>query len=1269
MRADRATVRGSVLLALVAELGMGAIAPTIAQTTAKPAAPAIAQPAKVDEIVRLITEGSTLLKDGRPEALKQAIAPLEKAVKLSESANATGQQGTARLLLGRVYSLLNDQQTAIAYYNQALSLFRTASRAAGNSPAQELNQRQGEAITLSNLALVYDGLGDTKKAIAAYRQALPIQRALGQGADEARTWGNLGVVYNGLGESQPAIEAYHQALQLQRSLGDRPGESTSLNNLGDVYNDLGDWQKAVSSFTQALSIKQMLQDRPGEANTRNKLGRIYDSVGERQKAIEQYDQALSITRSLGNRIGEANILSNLGQVYQALGERQKAIEFHSQALSIFRTASDSPEETLPRRKGEAIALNNLGYAYDSLDQKQKAIDFYGQALAIFRALNDRGNQASTLSNLGVVYDALGENQKAIEYYNQALPLQIAVGDRQGETKTLSNLGLVYTSLGEQQTALKYYNQALPIARARGDRPSEAMILNNLGSVYNGLGEKQKAIDYYRQALPLQRAVGDRVGEGRTLSNLGGLHMFLGNLQKALDYYQQALPLILAGGGRSDEATLLNNLGSLQGELGETQKAIEYYQQALPIQREIGDRTGEATTLNNLGYIYYASGDHPKAIDHYNQAISILHAVGNRAMEARGLNNLGRLYADLGDRQKALNYFNQSLPISRAVGDRTTESATLNNFGRVYRALNQPQKAMGYYNQALAIRRALGERWAIADSLNTLGEIFVSQNQSGLAIAFYKQSVNTYESVRQDIRTLPKATQKTYVQSVASTYRTLANLLLEQDRILEAQQVLDLLKVQEIEDYLRNTRSSDNGQLTFFKAEADILQRHGELQTSAIKVGDRLAQLRQINSQNTLTPAQTQELAQLTQLETDINRQFNQFVDSAPIQDLLRQLSRGQQTLNLEDLNGLRDNLKQLNAVLIYPLILEDRLELIITTPNSPPLRRTVPNLSRRQLNQTIGEFRRALQSPKDPAATQKLAQQLYQWLIKPLEADLQAARPQTLIYAPDGALRYIPLATLHDGMQWLAQRYRTNNIIARSLQELNSKPQAQPKLLAGAYGDQAQTIQVGDRSFTFSGIPFTLKEVDSLKPLIPTNALVGKAFNRKSLLPQLNNYNIVHLATHGKFVPGDSANSFIALGSGEIIPLPEIQDLTMANVDLVVLSACETGVGDVLGNGQEILGLGYQFQRAGARATVASLWPVDDGGTQVLMTEFYRALKQGLPKAQALQVAQQALITQKLPQQVMRQRAGARALVAPGQGSDSSHPYYWAPFILLGNGL
>ena len=172
----------------------------------------------------------------------------------------------------------------------------------------------------------------------------------------------------------------------------------------------------------------------------------------------------------------------------------------------------------------------------------------------------------------------------------------------------------------------------------------------------------------------------------------------------------------------------------------------------------------------------------------------------------------------------------------------------------------------------------------------------------------------------------------------------------------------------------------------------------------------------------------------------------------------------------------------------------------------------------------------------------------------------------------------------------------------------------------------------------------------------------------------MNEYNIVHFATHAAFVPGDASKSFILFGDGETANLKEIGNWTLNNVDLVVLSACQTGIGGKFGNGEEILGLGYQFQSRGVRATIASLWKVSDDGTQLLMNSFYNVLKQQkITKSEALRQAQIALITNDYSA-VGGERGGL--LVESGgddklkrTGSKLQHPYYWAPFILIGNGL
>ena len=161
-----------------------------------------------------------------------------------------------------------------------------------------------------------------------------------------------------------------------------------------------------------------------------------------------------------------------------------------------------------------------------------------------------------------------------------------------------------------------------------------------------------------------------------------------------------------------------------------------------------------------------------------------------------------------------------------------------------------------------------------------------------------------------------------------------------------------------------------------------------------------------------------------------------------------------------------------------------------------------------------------------------------------------------------------------------------------------------------------------------------------------TTKLLDRAFSREATISQLNDYNIVHLATHAAFLSGQPEDSFILFGNGDRATLRDIETWNLTNVDLVVLSACQTGLGGILGNGEEILGLGYQMQQAGASATIASLWMVDDEGTFLLMDAFYKALQQGNTKTEALRQAQTAMIN-----------------------SQYNHPYYWAPFILIGNGF
>ncbi|MEO1300333.1 MAG: CHAT domain-containing protein, partial [Cyanobacteria bacterium J06636_16] len=709
-------------------------------------------------------------------------------------------------------------------------------------------------------------------------------------------------------------------------------------------------------------------------------------------------------------------------------------------------------------------------------------------------------------------------------------------------------------------------------------------------------------------------------------------------------------------------------------LGQYDQASGSYQDALTIFETIGSVAGEADALSSLGNVAEQQSQYADALSLYEQALAIHQASGSVEGESAVLIDIGFVQRWLGNFAAAETALQQSLQVQRQIGARANEGVTLTGLALVRDEQGTTPEALDLLQEALALHQELGDRPNEAATLSDMGQLLAEQSQPELAIALLKQSVNLYESIRGDLRSLDTDLQASYTDSIADTYRTLADLLLSQNRILEAQRVLDLLKIQELDDYFQDVqRSAETASgVDFWQVETDLLALYQQVVDQAAEL-----QVLEDKSPESLTDSEKQRLAELQAARDQAEGWFYDFLDDPTVitaVDQIRTNSRGQ-NLEPENFPDLANNLRLLpqKTAAFYPLILEDRLELVLVLPEGPPLRYPVA-VSSQDLNQAIVNFGQALKTPSSDI--QPLAQELYSWLIAPMSAQLEQAGIEALIYAPDGALRYIPLAALHDGEQYLTQRFNISHITAASLTDLNVQPQPQERqLLAAACADCEFTINVGATQFDFPDLPFTEVEVKTLaEQLAGVDILLNQEFNSDAL-QNLSSYDVVHLATHAAFVTGSPDESFIVFGSGETISLRDIKrEWTLDNAELVVLSACETAVGSTdLGSGIEILGLGYRIEQAGAQATLASLWQVSDGGTQKLMQAFYAAMQQGMSKSAALQAAQQAMITSDFSAV-----GGDRGLAvvtnddrdrsAP-TGNTLTHPYYWAPFILIGNGL
>ena len=337
------------------------------------------------------------------------------------------------------------RRKAIKYYEEALQLMRSVS------------DRQGEALTLTNIGTIYNLLGEPQKALEYLNQALPIAQGISDHQIEAATLTNIGMVHYALGEPQKALDSYHRALPIVRAAGDRSGEAGMLTNIGTVYRLLGEPQKALDHFAQALPLRRIVGDRRGEATTLNNIGTVYRLLGEPQKALNYFDQVLPIVRAISERRVEAATLTNIGTIYNLLGEPQKALEYLNQALPIAQAIGD--------RQIEAATLTSIGIAYSSSGESQKGLDYLNRALPLRRTVGDRQGEATTLNHIGRVYHLSGEPRKALDYYNQALPIWQAIGDRNGEVAALYGRARAEYALGYLMQASTHTEAALAIVNS------------------------------------------------------------------------------------------------------------------------------------------------------------------------------------------------------------------------------------------------------------------------------------------------------------------------------------------------------------------------------------------------------------------------------------------------------------------------------------------------------------------------------------------------------------------------------------------------------------------------------------------------------------------------------------------------------------------------------------------------------------------------------------------------------------------------------------
>lgn len=660
----------------------------------------------------------------------------------------------------------------------------------------------------------------------------------------------------------------------------------------------------------------------------------------------------------------------------------------------------------------------------------------------------------------------------------------------------------------------------------------------------------------------------------------------------------------------------------------------------------------------------------RSIELYERAGSLWRRLGDAYEEGLSLNEIGFLYSALGEKQKALDYLGQALPLSRAVGNRSSEATALYNIGLVYSHLGERQKALNYYGQALPILRAVGSRSGEAGTLQNISWVF-QKSQPELAVFFAKQAVNLLQTLRRDNRALEESLRKSYEKSIESNYRYLAGLLVDRRRFGEAEEVLNLLKDKEAADFIRRDAVTDQLKpATLLVSERRALERYEQILTRIVSEGEAKSAL---VAKAAKTPLNSEESQRSQQLDRDLaasNTVLLRFFDEE--QKSFAAGSAGAKRVGeLRASDSLQDELQALgpDVVAIYTLVLPDRYTALLVTSGARKAYSTaIPEL---QLNSKIFDFRQRLQNPTlDPLP---LAQELYKILIpEGLRQDLDTMGAKTIMWSIDGIVRYVPMAALHDGQQYLVARFRNSLITPASLTRLTESSQSLWKGV-GFGVSQAQG--------NFSALPSVPEELhrifrqgESGDAPVPGRVGLDRDFTRETFQAAMRQpeKSVVHIATHFDSRPGVAANSNLLLGDGSELSLAEIEAMPrlFSGVDLLTLSACSTAFTNRTEDGREVDSFGTIAQRPGARGVIASLWSVNDEATSRLMETMYR-IRQSNPqlgKSEALRQAQERMAGGVLkPGMGGAKKRGSEVPDDAGAASGWTHPYYWAPFILIGN--
>jgi CHAT domain-containing protein/tetratricopeptide (TPR) repeat protein len=976
--------------------------------------------------------------------------------------------------------------------------------------------------------------------------------------------------------------------------------------------------------------------------------------------------------SSASRVSFCLLALSLSLISPALAQPQSvpnppiSLEVKDLSVALVRAASDEEQERLLAQKHELmntsllVALKELASPLIQKGDYAEAQRIAKIAVRIAERIGDRVGLGNALYDLGSIYGRQNRAAESLDCLQKSLAIFEEVGDKKGKARTLQAIGVTYNSQRRFEQALEYYDKSLALSQEVGDRNLTALVLNSLGQSHSSLGHYEIGLELYQRSRALSEELNDKATLNMAMNNIATHYISQGRYAEALDYLQKSLKIVEEMGSAGDRRSLaykLQNIGLIYRHQGRLDQALVYSRKSLEILEDIDDKFGIANLQNNIGVIYKSQGLYEQALEWFQKSLQRYEGLQATPGIARTLNNIGDTYRLQGHPDQALEPLQKSLRLREANRDRGGICLTLNNLSRLY-------KDQGKYDKMLDVSRRAA---SLAEEINAPEELWNAQEHVGIALRALGQPVEArrsflaaiaaIESLRHEVAG-GEQQQQSFLENRLSPWLGMIDLLISQQEYAKALTFAEQSKARVLLDALQGGRASLRKSLSSQERQAEEQQRL------------RLVSLNsQLTGELRRDKPDSSRVAELKATIEKARLEYEDFQTSLYVAHPELKVHRGEAPIiNAQEIAAL---LPDTTTALLEYVVTDDKIYLFAITKATGKtevevLVYTLP-VKRIDLARQIEAFRGQL-AGRD-LGFRALAAKLYDLLLKPAQAQLRGKTK--LVIAPDDTLWDLPFqALLTSAHRFLIEdtaiAYAPSLTVLREMtrRSKNQGPDAASATLL-ALGNPLlgkETINraaLTMRDEKLDPLPEAEQEVKALSRLygmLRSKVYIGAEAREDRVKSEAGQARILHFAAHGMLNNASPMYSHLALAPGGanedgLLEAWELMQLDL-KADLAVLSACETARGRISA-GEGMIGLSWAMFIAGVPSIVVSQWKVESAGTRDLMVDFHRTLITEPGDGKAKPTKTEAL-----------RQAALKVMKKP----ETRHPFYWAGFVLVGDG-